>query len=158
MYTSETSVASRSSSNPCVNIGLWHWIFLMLAIDFPGKKRTFIMNSTTREMINDIFFNKKFKQAFKLFLKACLNYLLKKNSLIISLVVLFIMNIFCLNRRFLLISDTIDCSRFRRFMSSNFYPNKIYIIQVGCWASWHMIWGLIEFVLKLEKLNSFANY
>ena len=31
---------------------------IMLAIDFPGKKRIFKMNSTTREMISDIFFNK----------------------------------------------------------------------------------------------------
>ena len=37
----------------------------MLAIDFPGKKRIFIMNSTTREMISNIFFNKQFKQVFK---------------------------------------------------------------------------------------------
>ena len=40
----------------------------MLAIDFPGKKRIFITNSTTREMISDIFFNKLFKQAFNFFL------------------------------------------------------------------------------------------
>ena len=39
----------------------------MLAIDFPGKKRIFIMNSTAREMISDIFFltNNIIKQAFK---------------------------------------------------------------------------------------------
>ena len=40
----------------------------MLAIDFPGKKRIFITNNTTREMINDI----------------------KMMSFIISLVVLFV--------------------------------------------------------------------
>ena len=37
----------------------------MLAIDLPGLKRIFITNSTTKEMIIDIFFNKQFKQAFK---------------------------------------------------------------------------------------------
>ena len=30
-------------------------LVIMLAIDFPGKKRIFMLNNTTREMIADIF-------------------------------------------------------------------------------------------------------
>ena len=37
----------------------------MLAIDFQGKKRIFIINKTTREIIRDIFYKKRLMQAFK---------------------------------------------------------------------------------------------
>ena len=42
-------------------------LVIRLAIDFPGKKRIFIMNNTTREMIRDIFLTNSLSKLSKYF-------------------------------------------------------------------------------------------